>query len=126
MVLVLIELLRYFNVKAARMSHRIAQIQSVIEHDLAMALHQKLSGSEGLVSISLIKVQPDLRLVRIWLRVDSKDQESTIMELVERHRQAMQTEISKKHRFKFTPIFEFEIDKNPHSERRVQDLIDRL
>lgn len=126
MLLVLIELLRYLNVIAARMSRRIAQIQSVLEHDLALAIQQKLSGSEGFVSISLIKVQPDLRSVRIWLRIDSKDQESTVMELMERHRQAMQTETSKKHRFKFTPIFTFEIDKSPHAERRVQEIIDRL
>lgn len=109
------------------MSHRIPQIESTLKRALALVLSQRLSDPrlQGMITVTQVKVSPDLHDAYIWVSVLPEKYESrTLMGL--RHATShIHALVCREVVMKTVPHLDFRLDLSLKKQAAVLDAIRR-
>ena len=105
--------------KPARRYPRTARINHVIQEVVAEELERIDDDRLGLLTVTGVEVDPDLRHATVWLSSLSDTGE----ELLAKHRVRLQAAIGRQMRLKRTPELRFRADPAIQTAQRVEDIL---
>ena len=98
---------------------RTARINHVIQEVVADELERIDDDALGLLTVTGVKVDPDLRHAVVWISSLSPDGE----ELLAKHRVRLQAAVARQMRLKRTPELRFRADPAIQTAQRVEDIL---
>ena len=109
------------------MSVRGEKIASLIKEELSMLFLYKLQDPAlGLVTITSVKMTPDLNIAKIYLSAYEKDQRSVILQKVENIRGMIRSHIASRIKLRYTPEMHFYIDETLDYVEKMEDLFKKI
>jgi len=109
------------------MSQRIAQLNVLIQQEVALAIDRELEWPEGvLVTVSRASVADDAESAKVWISVWPFEQGQAMLQLIERQVSTIQEVLNKKLVMKFVPKVRFALDDSEEKAHAIHDLLDRV
>jgi len=105
---------------------RIDRMQEIIKNELASALVTGSDEELKMVNIFDVEVTSDLKYARIYYSIIGELDREKIQSKLERVGKKLQGEISRKHRFRFTPKFQFIYNDSLDRGFKVIELLNRI
>ena len=108
-------------------SHRIDKVEQLIKEEISFVFLHKMQQPElGFITITNVKVSPDLKLAKIYLSVFEKEKREFVMDRVNNKIKFIRTELAHRIRLKFVPEIKFFIDDTQDFVDKIEGLIDRI
>jgi len=93
------------------MSHRIDKVENLIKEGISLIFLHKIQDPDlGFITITNVKVSPDLKIARIYISVFQKDKRDTVLNKVKSSSGFIRSELAHRIRIKFVPELKFFID----------------
>jgi ribosome-binding factor A len=93
------------------MSHRIDKVENLIKEEISLIFLHKIQDPDlGFITITNVKVSPDLKIARIYISVFQKDKRDTVLNKVKSSSGFIRSELAHRIRIKFVPELKFFID----------------
>ncbi len=93
------------------MSLRQEKVSSLVQEKLSLIFLQKVLDPElGLVTITSVKVTPDLKIAKVYISVYKKENRDYVMEHIEAMKGFIRSELAKRVSLRVTPELHFFID----------------
>jgi ribosome-binding factor A len=109
------------------MSQRTERIQKLAKQVLGEAIHDLKDPRVGFVTITAVRVTPDLRHARVFVSVLGSDEERTLtMAGLSSAKAHLRTELGRQMRLKYLPELEFDLDTGPEEAQRLEGLLRRI
>ncbi len=109
------------------MSHRIDKVEHLIKEEISLIFLHKLSNLNlGFVTITNVRVSPDLKLAKIYLSVLEKEKRSFVLDKIEDKKGYIRTELAHRIRIKFIPELKFFIDDTLDYVEKIEGLIKKI
>lgn len=109
------------------MPHRIDRVESLIKEEISMIFLYKLQNPElGFVTITNVKVSPDLRIAKIYISVLDKEKREDVLEKVNASNGYIRSELAHRIKIKFTPELKFFIDDSLDYVEKIEGLIKKI
>lgn len=109
------------------MSHRIDKVEHLIKEEISLIFLHKLSNLNlGFVTITNVRVSPDLKLAKIYLSVLEKEKRSLVLDKIEDKKGYIRTELAHRIRIKFIPELKFFIDDTLDYVEKIEGLIKKI
>lgn len=109
------------------MSHRIDKVEHLIKEEISLIFLHKLSNLNlGFVTITNVRVSPDLKLAKIYLSVLEKEKRSIVLDKIEDKKGYIRTELAHRIRIKFIPELKFFIDDTLDYVEKIEGLIKKI
>lgn len=109
------------------MSQRTEKIQKLAKQVLGEAIHDLKDPRVGFVTITAVRVTPDLRHAHVYVSVLGTDDEQTMTMAGLRSASAhLRAELGRQMRLKYLPDLEFELDTGPEEAQRLEVLLKRI
>jgi ribosome-binding factor A len=107
------------------MSHRIAQVESTLKRAICQVLQRQISDPriDGLVSVTKIKVTPDMRTAFVHVSILPKEKQSKAIHGLQHASRHIQKLASRHITMRTMPHLEFRIDENLKKQAAVMDAI---
>jgi len=105
------------------MGERLHKVNEQIKKEVGAYLQEHLSPHEGLVTITVVEVAPDLRHAKIWFGYTGTDLGSVLSELRNITRD-VQRDLNSKLTMKFVPKISFTVDKSGDYAQKISKIID--
>jgi len=108
-------------------SHRIDKVEQLIKEEISSVFLHKIQQPElGFITITNVKVSPDLKLAKIYLSVFEKEKREFVMARINNKTKFIRTELAHRIRLKFVPEIKFFIDDTQDFVEKIEGLIDRI
>ena len=108
-------------------SHRIDKVEQLIKEEISSIFLHKMQQPElGFITITNVKVSPDLKMAKIYLSVLEKEKRELVMDRVNNKTKFIRTELAHRIRLKFVPEIKFFIDDTQDFVEKIEGLIDRI
>ena len=112
---------------AARGFPRVARINEVMREVVADELERIGDDRLGLLTVTGVTVDPDLRHATVWLSaLMSPGGVDAVLDVVGEHRSALQAAVNRQVRMKRTPLLQFSADPAITNGQRIEDVIRAL
>ncbi len=109
------------------MSHRIDKVEHLIKEEISLIFLHKLSNLHlGFVTITNVRLSPDLKLAKIYLSVLEKEKRSLVLDKIEDKKGYIRTELAHRVRIKFIPELKFFIDDTLDYVEKIEGLIKKI
>ncbi len=109
------------------MSHRIDKVEHLIKEEISLIFLHKLSELNlGFVTITNVKLSPDLKIARIYLSVLEKEKRALVLEKIEVKKGYIRTELAHRVRIKFIPELKFFVDDTLDYVEKIEGLIKKI
>ena len=113
------------------MSHRIDKVEHLIKEEISLIFLYKLQdkfqiSSFGLITITSVKVSPDLKIAKIYLSVFDKDKREEALEKIKSVSGYIRSELASRIRIKFVPELKFFIDDTLDYVEKIEGLIKKI
>lgn len=109
------------------MSNRTLRVNELIQRELGDILHRRYQAECVAVTITEVRVAPDLRDGRVFVSVLGTETEAQKKLAWLRHNQQdIRTELGRRIVLKFMPRFTFTLDKSTHRGNRVLQVLDEI
>lgn len=109
------------------MSHRIAKVEHLIKEEISLIfLHKLHDPAFGLVTITNVKVSPDLKIAKVYISVFDRDKRESVLEKVESAAGFIRTELAHRITLRFTPELKFFIDDTLDYVEKIEGLIKKI
>ncbi len=109
------------------MKHRLERVSEVLRRELGSAVQRELVFDGALVTITEVKVSPDLRNAQVYVGViGSASQRKAALEKLELNRGLLQSEVTKRVVLKYTPHLHFHLDDSAERGVRLNELMDQI
>ena len=109
------------------MSHRIDKVESLIKEEISLIFLYKLQDPDlGFVTITNVKVSPDLRIAKIYISVLEKERREEVLEKVEGLKGHIRSELASRIKLKFIPELKFFIDDTLDYVEKIEGLIKKI
>lgn len=109
------------------MSHRIDKVESLIKEEISLIFLYKLRDPElGFVTITNVKVSPDLRIAKIYISVFDKEKRGAVLEKINASNGYIRSELAHRIKIKFTPELKFFIDDTLDYVEKIDGLIKKI
>jgi len=106
------------------MKNRLARVCEVIKRELSALFLRDIDFGNLLVTISSVDITPDLKQAHIFISaLGTKAEQLRVIELLEKNRILMQSQMSKRVRIKHTPHLNFHIDEAMARGSRVLNVM---
>ncbi|MDE6642981.1 MAG: 30S ribosome-binding factor RbfA [Muribaculaceae bacterium] len=108
-------------------STRQAKISRLIQKELSEIFRQQTAKTHGvIVSVSSVKVSPDLSIARAYLSVFPSDKGAEMIESINRNARTIRYELAQKVRFQLrkTPELSFHLDDSLDYIEKIDALLD--
>ena len=108
------------------MSHRIAQLNSVIKKELGNAILTEIDLAPSvLATITQVKTSQDLSQVRVFVSVLPENKRDLIIKTLQKNRFKLQSFLNSRLHLKKVPKLYFSIDVSQEKAERINKLLDR-
>ena len=109
------------------MSYRIDKVESLLKEEISLIfLHEMSDKNLGFVTITNVKVSPDLKIAKVYLSVLEKEKRELILDIVENSNKFIRSELAKRIRLKFTPELKFFLDDTLDYVEKIEGLIKKI
>jgi len=109
------------------MAHRIDKIEHLIKEEVSMIFLYKLQDPAfGLLTVTNVKVSPDLKIAKIYISVFEKEKREAVLEKIREKTGFIRTELAHRIRIKFTPELKFFIDDTLDYVEKIEGLIKKI
>ena len=109
------------------MSYRIEKINSLIKNELSLVLLNKIQDPAlGIVTITNVKVSPDIRTAKIYVSVYQKEQREEILEKLNGIKGLIRTQLAQRINIRRVPELTFFIDDTLDYVAKMEDLFQKI
>lgn len=109
------------------MSNRTLRVNELIQRELNDILHRRYQSEAVAVTITEVRVAPDLRDGRVFVSVVGTPEEAeTKLRWLRNTAKDIQLELGRRIVLKFMPRFTFTLDKSTHRANRVLQVLDEI
>lgn len=109
------------------MSHRIDKVENLIKEEISMIFLIKLQDpSLGFITITNVKVSPDLKIAKIYLSVLEKERREIVLDKINNSKGFIRSELASRIRIKFIPELKFFIDDTLDYVEKIEGLIKKI
>jgi ribosome-binding factor A len=109
------------------MGHRIDKVENLIKEEISLIFLYKLQDRQlGFVTITNVKVSPDLKIAKVYLSVFEKDRRDEVLEKVKSASSLIRSLLAQRIRIKFTPELKFFIDDTLDYVEKIEGLIKKI
>jgi ribosome-binding factor A len=108
------------------MKHRQLRVNEVVKRELSVIIAREINFEDALVSISHVKVTPDLKNAHVYVSVFRASAGPGVIEQLEAHRPAIQAELARRVVLKYTPHLAFHLDESIKRGARVIEILEEL
>jgi ribosome-binding factor A len=113
------------------MTHRIDRVEHLIKEEISLIFLYKLrdklqDSSFGFITITSVKVSPDLKIAKIYLSVFEKDKRQAALEKIKSASGFIRSELASRIRIKFVPELKFFIDDSLDYYEKIDGLIKKI
>ena len=109
------------------MSHRIDKVEHLIKEEISLIFLHKLSNLDlGFVTITNVRLSPDLKIAKIYLSVLEKEKRSFVLDKIEDKKGYIRTELAHRIRIKFIPELKFFLDDTLDYVEKIEGLIKKI
>lgn len=109
------------------MAYRIDKVENLIKEEISLILLYKVQDpSLGFVTVTKVKVSPDLKNAKIYLSVFDKKQREAVLEKITLLAGMIRTELASRIKIKFVPELKFFIDDTMDYVEKIEGLIKKI
>ena len=108
------------------MKHRHLRVNELVKRELSGIIAREVNFGGALVSVNAVDVAPDLKTAHVFVSTLGAKDGSGVIDKLEAHRPALQTELSRHVVLKYTPHLIFHLDDSIKRGARVLELLDDL
>ena len=109
------------------MSHRIDKVESLIKEEISLIFLYKLQDpSLGFITITNVKLSPDLRIAKIYISVLDKEKREAVLKKVVSISGHIRSELASRVKIKFIPELKFFIDDTLDYVEKIEGLIKKI
>ena len=108
-------------------SHRVDKVEHLIKEEISLIFLYKMQDPAlSLLTITNVKVSPDLKSAKIYLSVFEKDKRAIVLEKVKSSTGYIRSELAHRVRIKFVPELNFYIDDTIDYVEKIEGLIKKI
>ena len=109
------------------MAYRIDKLEHLVKEEVSMIFLYKLHGPEfGLLTVTKVKMSPDLKIAKIYISVFEKEKRDTVLEKIREKTGFIRTELAHRIRIKFIPELKFFLDDTLDYVEKIEGLIKKI
>ena len=109
------------------MSHRIDKIENLIKEEISLIFLFKLQNlNSGLITITNVKVSPDLKIAKIYISVFEKEKRDEVLEKIKLKAKFIRSELASRITIKFVPELKFFVDDTLDYVEKIEELIKKI
>ncbi len=109
------------------MSQRTERVQRLAREVLGDAIRSLKDPRVGFVTITAVRVTPDLRHARVSVSVlGTPEEQSESMKGLNSARPVLRAELGRQMRMKYLPELVFSLDEGPAEAERIEDLLRKI
>ena len=109
------------------MSYRIDKVEHLIKEEISLIFLHKLSNMDlGFVTITNVRVSPDLKTAKIYLSVLEKEKRELVLDKLDTKKGYIRTELAHRIRIKFIPELKFFLDDTLDYVEKIEGLIKKI
>jgi ribosome-binding factor A len=110
------------------MSHRTVRINELVQRELSDILRKRYQSEAVTITITEVRVAPDLRDARVFVSVIGGTDEEAELKLrwLRKQSAAIREELSKRIVLKYLPKFEYRLDRSVVRTTRLLGLLDAM
>jgi ribosome-binding factor A len=109
------------------MAHRIDKLEHLIKEEVSMIFLYKLQDpSLGLLTVTNVRLSPDLKIAKIYISVFEKEKRESVLEKIRDKTGFIRTELAHRIRIKFIPELKFFIDDTLDYVEKIEGLIKKI
>lgn len=113
------------------MSRRTDRVEHLIKQEISLIILYKLQDkfqdiSFGFVTVTSVKISPDLKIAKIYLSVFEKEKRDFVIEKIRSHSGYIRSELASRIRIKFIPELKFFIDDTLDYVEKIEGLIKKI
>ena len=108
-------------------SYRIDKVEQLIKQEVSSIFLHKMKEPElGFITITNVKVSPDLKNAKIYLSVLEKEKRELALDRIDNKTKFIRTELAHRVRLKFVPEIKFFIDDTLDFVEKIEGLIEKI
>ena len=108
-------------------SHRIDKVERLIKEQVSLIFLQRIREPEfGFITITYVKVSPDLKQAKIYFSVLEKEKRELVLDKIQNKIKFIRSELAHRISMKFTPELKFYLDDRIDYVERIENLIDKI
>lgn len=109
------------------MSHRLDKVASLLKEELSLIFLHRIQNSDvGLVTVTNVKVSPDLQHTKIYLSVYDKTKRDEVLEKVNNLKKMIRSELASKVQLRYIPELHFFIDDTLDYVEKIEGLFKQI
>jgi ribosome-binding factor A len=108
------------------MKHRHLRVNELVKRELSGIIAREINFDGALVSVNAVDVAPDLKSAHVFVSTLGAKEAGGVIDKLEAHRPALQTELSRHVVLKYTPHLIFHLDDSIKRGARVLEILDNL
>ena len=109
-------------------NHKLDRVNEELKRELSNIINYELKNSKvtGMISITKVKITPDLRYARVWISaLNCKNKKETLIGL-KQSSGFIRSAIAKKINMRITPEFVFEFDETMEYGERIDSILNEI
>ncbi|MCS7053336.1 MAG: 30S ribosome-binding factor RbfA [Ignavibacterium sp.] len=108
-------------------SHRIDKVENLIKHELSLILLHKVKDVDlGFLTLTNVRVSPDLRIASVYFSVFEKEKREIVLERIKQKAGFIRTELAQRINLRFVPELRFFIDDTLDYVEKIEGLIKKI
>jgi ribosome-binding factor A len=109
------------------MSHRIDKVENLIKEEVSLIFLHKLQDPDfGFLTVTNVKVSPDLKIAKIYISIFEKEKRDKALEKVRLKAGFIRSELASRLTIKFTPELKFFIDDSLDYVEKIDVLLKKI
>lgn len=109
------------------MSHRIDKIENLIKEEISLIFLFKLQNLDSsLITITNVRVSPDLKIAKIYISIFEKDRREVVLEKIKSKAKFIRSELASRITIKFVPELKFFLDDTLDYVEKIESLIKKI
>jgi ribosome-binding factor A len=109
------------------MTQRTEKVQKVAQEVLGESIQALTDPRIGFVTVTGVKISPDLRHARVFVSVlGSEDEQRATMAGLDSAKSHLRSDLGRQMRIKYLPDLIFELDHSPEEAQRMEELFRRI
>ncbi len=109
------------------MPHRLDKVSSLIKEELSLIFLHKIQDQKfGIITVTNVKMSPDLRHTKVYLSVYERDKRTEVLEKVNEIKGMIRTELASRVQMRFVPELHFFIDDTLDYVEKIEGLFKKI
>ena len=109
------------------MAHRIEKVESLIKQEVSQIILFKLGNPAfGFLTVTNVKISPDLKSAKIYVSVYEKEKRSFVMGKLQDATKTIRTELGGRIKLRYVPEIKFYLDDTLDYVEKIDGLIKKI